>query len=351
VLNREPARSVKKRFSRWLGCLALLGALGVGRAGAQSTDSSGPVQEANTNVSFSIVNPNQRAAWQQRLTLGPSDVLTIGLYGQPELARPDVAIGPDGRVSYLEAQDVFATGLTIDELRAKLNEEIGKFRRAPRTIITPVAFRSKKYFMLGKVTVKGVYTLDRPLTVLEAIARAHGLENGLVNRNIVDMADLQRSFLMRGGKRFPLNFEKLFQEGDLAQNIPIEPGDYLYFPSTEVRDVYVVGEVRLPGPVTYTPGLTIMAALAARAGYSDRAYKKRVVVVRGSLNHPALYVVDTGAILGAEMPDFKLQPKDVIYVNSRPFILVEEVTDLAITAFLQSLVTTWVGTSVIKAVQ
>jgi hypothetical protein len=156
---------------------------------------------------------------------------------------------------------------------------------------------------------------------------------------------------MRGGKRFPLTFEKLFQEGDLAQNIPIEPGDYLYFPSTEVRDVYVVGEVRLPGPVTYTPGLTIMAALAARAGYSDRAYKKRVVVVRGSLNHPALYVVDTGAILGAEMPDFKLQPKDVIYVNSRPFILVEEVTDLAITAFLQSLVTTWVGTSVIKAVQ
>jgi len=366
VLNRAPATSVKKRFPRWLSCLALLGALGVGHAGAQSANPSGPGENvspaanavpsvplagANTNLSFSIVNPAQRAAWQQRLTLGPSDVLTFGLYGQPEMARADVAIGPDGRVSYLEAQDVLATGLTIDELRAKLNEEIGKFRRAPRTIITPVAFRSKKYYMLGKVMVKGVYTLDRPLTVLEAIARAHGLENGLIDRNIVDLADLQRSFLMRGGKRYPLNFEKLFQEGDLAQNIAIEPGDYLYFPSTNVRDVYVVGEVRLPGPVTYTSALTIIGAISARAGYTDRAYKKRVLVIRGSLNHPTAYAVDTGAILGGKTPDFKLQPKDVIFVNSRPFILVEEITDLAITAFLQSLVTSWVGVSIVQPVQ
>jgi protein involved in polysaccharide export with SLBB domain/capsular polysaccharide biosynthesis protein len=366
VLNREPATSIKKRFPRWLGCLAVLGALGFGHARAQNTDPAGPgentspapiaapslpLAEPNTNFSFSIVNSSQRATWQQRLTLGPSDVLSFGLYGQPEMARPDVAIGPDGRVSYLEAQDVLATGLTIDELRTKLNEEIGKFRRAPRTIITPVAFRSKKYYMLGKVMVKGVYTLDRPLTVLEAIARAHGLENGLIDRNIVDLADLQRSFLMRGGKRYPLNFEKLFLEGDLVQNIAIEPGDYLYFPSTNVRDVYVVGEVRLPGPVTFTPGLTVIAAISARAGYTDRAFKMRVLVIRGSLNHPMAYVVDTGAILGARTPDFKLEPKDIIFVNSRPFILVEELTDLAITAFLQSLVTSWVGVSVVKPVQ
>jgi protein involved in polysaccharide export with SLBB domain len=177
------------------------------------------------------------------------------------------------------------------------------------------------------------------------------LENGLIDRNIVDLADLQRSFLMRGGKRYPLNFEKLFQGGDLAQNIAIEPGDYLYFPSTNVRDVYVVGEVRLPGPVTFTPGLTVIGAISARAGYTDRAFKMHVLVIRGSLNHPTAYVVDTGAILGAKTPDFRLEPKDIIFVNSRPFILAEELTDLAITAFLQSLVTSWVGVSVVKAVQ
>ena len=56
-----------------------------------------------------------------------------------------------------------ATGLTIDELRAKMDEALAKYYQNPRTIITPVAFHSKKYFMLGAVANKGVYTFDRPL--------------------------------------------------------------------------------------------------------------------------------------------------------------------------------------------
>jgi len=362
VLNRESAPSVKKRFPRWLGSFALLGALSIGSANAQQNANvgaepapatTGLAPEAApssipTNLSFSIVSPAQRAAWQQHLTLGPGDVLTLAIYGQPEVTRTEVAIGPDGRISFLEAQDVMASGLTIDELRAKLDEALGQYRRAPRTMITPIAFKSKKYYMLGKVATKGVYTLDRPMTVLEAIARAHGLENGLVDRNIVDLADFQRSFLMRGGKRFALNFEKLFQEGDLSQNIAIEPGDYLYFPSTNVKEVYVVGEVRLPGPVSYTPETTVIAAISARGGYTDRAYKARVLVVRGSINHPETFAVDTHAMLDGVVPDFRLRPKDIIYVNSRPFIRVEELTELAATAFIQSLITTWVGVHVIK---
>jgi len=217
-------------------------------------------------------------------------------------------------------------------------------------MITPIAFKSKKYYMLGKVMVKGVYTLDRPITVLEAIARARGFENGLVDRNIIDLADYQRSFLMRDGKRIPLNFEKLFQEGDLTQNIAIEPGDYVYFPSTNLREVYVVGEVRLPGTVSHTPDLTIIGAIAARGGYTDRAYKTKVLVVRGSINHPELIAVDTHAILDARATDFKLKPKDIIYVNSRPFIRVEELADLAATAFIQSIITTFVGVHVVKPI-
>jgi len=88
--------------------------------------------------------------------------------------------------------------------------------------------------------------------------------------NVVDLADFQKSFLARGGKRYPLNFEKLFQEGDLSQNISIEQGDYIYFPSTDVKEVYVVGEVRLPGAVTYSSDTTIMTAITERGGYSER---------------------------------------------------------------------------------
>ena len=54
---------------------------------------------------------------------GPNDVVSFALYGHPDLARANVLIGPDGRVSYLQAQGITAAGLTIDELRETVARE------------------------------------------------------------------------------------------------------------------------------------------------------------------------------------------------------------------------------------
>ena len=208
--------------------------------------------------------------WEKNLTLGPGDVLSFSLYGDPLLTHTEVTIGPDGRVSYLEAQDVVASGLTVDGLRQRMDDALGKYRRSPRTIITPIAYRSKKYYVLGKVVQRGVYTLDPPTTVLEALAQAKGIENGQVDYDVVDVADLQRAFLMRDNKRIPIDFEKLFGGGDLSQNVQIEPGDYLYFPSADVKQVYVLGEVVLPGPVTVPARLDHARLRFLRAAVSMR---------------------------------------------------------------------------------
>ncbi|HEY3861994.1 MAG TPA: polysaccharide biosynthesis/export family protein [Verrucomicrobiae bacterium] len=347
VLNREMISTLRRRFPRWVTCAALLCSLAATAARAQSTNAPA-VAAPRTNESFSIVHPWQRAEWQQHLTLGPGDVLNFGLFGQPELAVQEVAIAPDGRVTYLEAQDIMASGLTIDELRDHMDKELGKYYRAPHTMITPVAFRSKRYYMLGKVMLKGAFILDRPITVLEAIARAKGFENGLVDRNVVDLADFSRSFIARGGKRLPLDFEKLFASGDLSQNVPVEPNDYIYIAGATTPEVYVVGEVRLPGPVGYTPNQTIITAIAARGGFTQRAYHSRVLVVRGSFDAPQRFAVDVSDIVRARITDFRLQPKDIIYISPRPFVRVEELADLAATAFIQGFITQWVDTKVIQ---
>jgi len=349
VLNHEPAPPLKKRFARWTGCLAVLLGLDFFGAHAQEANlqAAQPAPVRATNLTFSAGTPAQRAPWQQRFTLGPGDVLNLGLFGQPELTRLDVPIGPDGQLSYLQAQDIAAAGLTIDELRVKFDEALAQYYRTPRTIVIPVAYRSKKYYMLGKVAQRGVFTLDRPLTIVEAVARAQGLETGLLeNQNSVDLADLQRSFLMRGGKRVPVNLEKLFHGGDLSQNIALEPDDYLYFAAANLKEVYVLGEVRSPGPVYWSPNATVIGAIAGRSGFTDRAYKTRVAVVRGSLDHPLTYVVNVWAAFDARSGDFALEPKDIVYVHSRPFIRAEELLDIAATAFIQSATAAWVGQGV-----
>jgi hypothetical protein len=69
------------------------------------------------------------------------------------------------------------------------------------------------------------------------------------------------------------------------------------------------------------------------------------------LSAPEAIPVDTHAILDGKALDFRLQPRDIIYVNSRPFIKVEEAADLAATAFIQSLISSWVGVDVVKPIQ
>jgi protein involved in polysaccharide export with SLBB domain/capsular polysaccharide biosynthesis protein len=370
VLNREPGGTLKNRFPRWMSCVALGVGLGIGgsafgadtnsvttppisiyaSAAAREELSSPHVAQSPPETaaepasrSFSIVSPANRGDWQKRLTLGPGDILSFYLYGQPELSHADVFVGPDGRVGFLEAQNVMAAGLTVDELRTNMDQELGKYRRAPHTIVMPVAWHSKKYVMLGMVAQRGVYTLDRPITVLEAVARAHGLETGISDRDTVEMADFQRSFLMRGGKRYSLDFEKLFEHGDLSQNIAVEPGDYIYFPPSNLQQVYVLGEVRAPGSVAYTRELTVVGALTSRGGFTDAAYKTHVVVIRGSFNHPKTYVVNTWAVFDARGVDFKLEPKDIIYVSGRPFLRAEQLLDLAAQSFIQSVTAAWAG--------
>ena len=346
VMNKDTGASVKSCFSRWISSwvgaaiLALSGQLSAQNTVDQTLPSAEVrlAQNSVTNISFSAANRTQRAEWQKRFTLGPGDVLNIALFGQPDADQKEVPIAPDGRISFLQTTDVMAAGLTIDELRAKLDQELAKFYRAPRTIVSPASIRSKKYYVLGKVTNRGVYALDRPTSIIEAVARAHGIETGLLDENnLTELADLQRSFVMRNGKRVEVNLEKLFNEGDLSQNVLLEPEDFLFFASGAMREVFILGEVRTPGPMPWTSGATVVKAIANRGGFNDRAYKSKVVVIRGSLNSPQTFIVNVWGTFEGKHLDFQLEPKDIVYVHYRPFIYVEELLDSAVSAFLQSM--------------
>lgn len=385
VLNRAPKAFLRKRFARWVTCavfaagfhaltsfstaavlqntnaVTVVGqpadtpaqaAARAALAGLQGTNNTTAINATPTTPETGIPEANavpettvpaKRAHWQEHFTLGAGDVLDFSLYGEPTLTQLNVPISPDGRVNFLEAQGVMAAGLTIDELRSRLDEELAKYRRAPHTIITPVAFNSKKYFLLGSVVRAGAFTLDRPTTIVEAIARARGIETALQQRNLVEIADLQRSFLVRQGRRMPVDFEKLFLHGDLSQNLPLAPDDYLFISPADLKQVYVVGEVQRPGPAAYNPNMSTIGAIAVQGGFTERAWKQKILVVRGSLSHPQTFIVDANDVLSARTPDFKLEPNDIIYVHYRPWVRAEEILDLAATAFVQSAVIVWTG--------
>jgi len=326
-------------YRRWIACLLLFAPSAFLLRAAESASPAPAGQApAGTNLSLSVTAPMKRAEWQQRLTLGPGDTLNVMLFDMPDTAHMEVPIGPDGHISFLQAREIIAAGLTIDELRAKMDEALGKFYQNPRTIITPAAFHSKKYVVLGAVVTKGVFTFDRPLTVIEALARAGGLQTGLYERDTVELADLGHSFLVRNNQRVPVDFERLFERGDLSQNAPLQPDDFLYFALASANEIYVLGQVASPGVAAFLPRTSTMSAIAARGGFTREAFRSRVLVVRGSLNNPQTFVVDAADILSAKKPDFKLQAKDIVYVSKSPWVKAEQVLDTVATAFIQGFV-------------
>jgi len=333
-LNRD--QSARPRFARWIGRTAAIGLVLLGGHGLRAEDSP-----------LTAPQPVTRMAWQQRLTLGPGDLLNVGVFGQPELLREAVPIGPDGQISYLEAQGVKAAGLTVDELRTAIAAELGKYRNSADVVITPVAFRSKKYYVLGGVVRKGAYTMDRPLTIIEAVSQAGGLDSGSGSGKTSAGPTLQVDFahcsLSRQGKHVPVDFEKLFLHGDLSQNVPLEPGDYLYLPTGIEPQVYVLGEVRFPGTLGVTGGSSALEAVAARGGFTLRAWRGRVLVIRGAFPHPQTFIVDAKDVLSAAAPDFALKPNDIVYVGSRPWHKAEDLLDAAVTSVIEGSVVTFTG--------
>lgn len=295
--------------------------------------------------------PGNKAAaeptsWRNRYELGPGDVINFSLFGRPELDRPGFRIAPDGTVSYLQAQNIKVAGLTLDEARLAIEEGLTSNFKSPRVIITPQEVGSKRFTILGKVVSKGVVTLERPISLVEAIANAGGIETGLFEQNTVELADLDRSFISRDGKRLPVDFRKLLHEGDMSRNIEVEPNDFIYIASTISNDYYVLGAVNSPGVQALTPDASVVAAITRRGGMGERAWTDRVLVVRGSFEKPETFVISVKDILAAKQRDFKIQPKDIIYVADHPWTEVEDILKLALSAFVTSAASNWVNLNV-----
>jgi len=282
------------------------------------------------------IDPVEIPAWQTRYTLGPGDTLTFSIYDRPDLTRENVRIAPDGTVSYLQAVAVRAEGLTLDELRTRIESELSQYQKNAKVVITPAEVASKSFSIIGRVKSPGSYTLDRPTSILEAIARADGIQIGSVRGSAFELADFERSFVARDGRKLDVDLAELYYEGDFSENAFLEPEDYIYVASNVDNEIYVLGAVDDPGRRKMPVNLTLAQAIGEAGGFTDAAFRRKVLVVRGSIHDPQPRVVDMRAVLRGEAKDVQLKSRDIVYVSERPFEMVERVLDNAIFTFMQT---------------
>ena len=285
------------------------------------------------------------------LRLGPGDTVHIDMRGFEGHQRNEVAVAPDGSLTYLQVRQLPVSGLTIDQLRERLAGELRAYYKNARVIVTPGTLQSQKVYVLGKVVKKGAIVLDRPMTLVEVVAQAGGLETGLFQQNTVELADLGRSFVMRGDQKLPVDLEALFLRGDMSQNTLAQAGDYLYFPSANSNEIYVLGNVRMQGAQGLLAHTSVHSAIAQAGGFAEKAYTRKVLVIRGSLEAPEKFVVDMEALLAGREMGFRLEPKDIVYVADHPWARAEELLHFALRAFMQGAVSSWAGANIGPLIQ
>ena len=282
--------------------------------------------------------------------LGPGDVLEIEIVGDLN-SRVRTVVGPDGKVYFNMLPGIDVWGMTLGQARAKMVQEMQRYVREEQPISVSLrSAESQKIWVLGRLNKPGAYSLVGPMTLLEAVSAAGGpattatfvpragggAATGSMSSNVDDTADLSRAFVLRKGQLLRVNFEKLLREGDMSQNIYLQPDDFVYLPSATMGNVHVLGAVNMPRAVEFTNRLTLVQAVAQAGGTLIReAYPSQVAVVRGSLTQPKVAIVDMNAILRGETADIMLEPQDIVYVPHSPYRVLTRYLDTILTTFVR----------------
>lgn len=262
------------------------------------------------------------------------DRLLISIYGEPNTER-EVVIDSYGNISYPIVGTIKIVDKNIDQARQEMNDRIKKVYRFTYLNITPIEFAGQYYTILGQVNVPGKKTLLGKETVLTALCRAGGFPSGNYRTQTMELADLDHAFLTRGGEYVPVNFRTLVEDGDLAQDVQLEGGDYIYIPSSFDKNIYVMGEVFAPSTLGYINKITLAEAIIMAGGPTMQA-SSRAVVVRGSLCEPYTFYIDVNRIFKGCCADFALIPGDIVYLPPRKFDYVREIAKFAVRTFVGS---------------
>jgi len=250
--------------------------------------------------------------------IGPDDKFHAYVYNEEDLNTKELIVKRDGTLTFPLIGEVHVEGLELEEATNLIKQKLEAYITHPEVTIIPYEINSGTVTILGKVTYPQQYQIKGEMRILDLIANAGGLALGYFQNNSIELADLERSFIVRNNKVLPIDFYALIKQGNMLNNIPLMGGDYIYLPSSINREVYVVGEVLEQGHFAFKENMTLGQVIAYAQGLKPSAKTSNVYLVRGNLKHPRLFKINLDAIYQGKIMDFRLKPNDIVYVPKTP---------------------------------
>jgi polysaccharide export outer membrane protein len=172
-----------------------------------------------------VLPPERVVGEVEEYEIGVPDLLTIHVWKQPEISG-EVVVRPDGKISLPLLQDVQAEGLTPDELRQDIAEQLGEYIVAPQVNVAVKEMRSNTASVVGGgVARSGVVPLMRNTRVLDAIASMGGFTPFAKKGDILVLRESST-----GQVDYQFDYDAFISGKSPNSNMLLEPGDTIVVP-------------------------------------------------------------------------------------------------------------------------
>jgi len=175
------------------------------------------------------ITPGGTETTARDYVIGPGDSLQIFVWRNEELSA-NVAVRPDGKISTPLVEDVVAVGKTPSQLAREIETILAVYIRAPKVnvIVATALSASSQVRVVGQAVSPRAMPYREGLTVLDVVIDAGGLS---------EFAAGNRAKLVRKGadgshENIKVRLEDLLEDGDMSQNLAVQPGDVLIIPES-----------------------------------------------------------------------------------------------------------------------
>ena len=165
---------------------------------------------------------------KSEFVLGPSDVLRVSVWHNPDLSA-DPVVRPDGTITLPLIGDLVAAGLTTTKVRDQIAARLKTFVKDEAAVVTVAVLtvNSYRFTVAGNVGAPGSFAATRYLTVSEAISLAGGPTRFAAPDQIVIQRPAGNGLPAR---RIPIDYPKVLSGESPQESIPVLAGDVIYVP-------------------------------------------------------------------------------------------------------------------------
>jgi polysaccharide biosynthesis/export protein len=245
------------------------------------------------------------AAANAQYRLAAGDVIRISVYQSADLTL-ETRITEGGSISYPLLGSVALAGLTVSEAEKRIADGLrtGNFVKQPQVSVAVQQVRGNQVSVLGQVGRPGRYPLETGnVQLTDMIATAGGVIPGGADQVVVVGT--------RNGQpyRAEIDLPSVFGAGRRANDLTLQNGDVIWV--ERAPQIYMYGEVQRPGSLRLERGMTVMQALAASGGLTQRGTERGLRVHRRDAEGKV-------RIIEPAMTD-RLQPEDIVYIRESVF--------------------------------